>query len=396
MNTTHLLGTPLLATRQKLSALRNAREIHLEASRGCNLDCIYCYGRKSENAKNLHMPLKVACKYISIILRNTCSIDIEVVFHGGEPLLQSSSWYYNVIEFGSRVAKESGKQLLFRMQSNCTLLDDDKLDLIREFRIMVGSSLDGPPAVNDLSRRQGALVIENIQKLRKIGCSGGVICVINKHNYDKMKETMGFFHRERLQSVSLITGHCVGQGRSLGPLNPEMLFSAYRDVYTYFEDTMGKGTIETNIAGKLSRFVHPPSREDFRDLLICSHPFCGAGITTIFCDIEGNLWPCGCSVANHVTKLANIDLISDDEYIARAERFHEKPKRYFEECGPCEAAKICGFGCPAFDSIDKDTMLSECEANKMFYCFLKEKERPLVAEIAKQLEERSHGRKSID
>jgi hypothetical protein len=32
----------------------------------------------------------------------------------------------------------------------------------------------------------------------------------------------------------------------------------------------------------------------------------------------------------------------------------------------------------------------------MFYSFLKEKGRPLVAEITKRLEERFHGRKSID
>lgn len=380
----------------KYLALRNIAEMHLEVSNGCNLECIYCFAHQKKLSTNSLMPLKIACKYIDIIFENTCSEDIDIVFHGGEPLLQSTIWFHNVIEYAIRLSKIYNKKLRFMMQSNCTLLDDEKLDLIKEYHIIVGSSLDGPLQINNLSRKQGDLVIKNIQKLKTAECFGGVICVINRHNYNKMKEVMEFFEDEGISATSAIVGYSVGRGESLQPLSSDMIFLAYKGIFDYLEETGGNRTVEGNMAARLSRYVSPPRLQDFKEILICSHPFCGGGITTIMCTTEGDLYPCGCSICNPQTLLENLNSFSSERFIYLVKKFHEKENKYFEECTNCDAARICRFGCPTFSSIDVETTNSECQANKQFYSFLNQKENSTIKEIIKNLRRAEYGAKPVN
>lgn len=367
-------------------------EIHLEVSKLCNMNCIYCFAHQNDISNPL-MPLIIACRYIEIVLKNTCSKYIEIVFHGGEPLLHSTVWFYNVIEYAIRLSSIYDKTVSFTMQSNCTLLDDEKLNLIKEYNIIVGTSLDGPSYINDLSRKKSEIVLKNIQKLKEIKCFGGVICVINKYNYDKMNEVMKFFEEEDI-SASAVVSYSVGSGKSLTPLNSEMIFLANKGIFDYLEETNGKGIIEGNMASKLYRYINPLSLKDFKEILICSHPFCGGGITTIMCDTEGNLYPCGCCICDHRTVIGNLNYISDDVFIQRIKKFHEKDYKYFKQCAKCDASRICLFGCPAFSFIDIDTTESECMANKQFYQFLKQKDHFVVRNIVNNLEISKYGNNS--
>jgi len=76
---------------------------------------------------------------------------VEIIFHGGEPLLAGKSFFR---EFVSR----ANEQLLpdicpaYNMQTNGTLLDQNWLDLLRELNIGFGISLDGPEELNDENR----------------------------------------------------------------------------------------------------------------------------------------------------------------------------------------------------------------------------------------------------
>lgn len=370
--------------------------MHLEVSKTCNLNCMYCFAYQKNSSISSLMSLKVACKYIDLIFENTCSEDIDVVFHGGEPLLQSTTWFHNVIEYAVRLSKIYSKNLRFLMQSNCTLLDDEKADLIKEYHIIVGSSLDGPPQINDLSRKKGELVLKNIQKLKKAECFGGVICVINRHNYNRMTEVMKFFEKEDILMTSAVISYSVGRGESLLPLSSDMIFLAHKGIFDYLEETGGRGTVEGNMAAKLSRYISPPHSEDFTEILICSHPFCGGGITTIMCSTEGDLYPCGCSVCSPQTLLGNLNSMSTEVFIHRVKKFHEKESKYFEECANCGAARICRFGCPTFSSIDVKTTESECQANKQFYSFLKQGEYSVIREIVKSLERMKYGAKAVN
>ena len=50
------------------------------------------------------MSLRTAHKFIDLILESTCAKDIGLLFCGGESLLQSARWFYNVIEYANEQA----------------------------------------------------------------------------------------------------------------------------------------------------------------------------------------------------------------------------------------------------------------------------------------------------
>jgi len=378
----------------RLYCLRNIAEMHFEVARNCNIECLYCYSSRESSSRNLLMPLKTACKYIDIIFENSKSKNIEIVFHGGEPLLQITNWFYNVIEYAIRSANLCRKNLRFVMQSNCILLNEEKLNLIKKYHIIVGTSLDGPPKINNLTRKKGEIVLKNIKKLNKINCFGGVICVVNAFNYDKMKEIMSFFENKGIFKTKIVIGHSVGKSKRLPNLSHDMIFTAYKSIYEYLsKKSLGRNIIEAHVAQKLSRFLTPPTSEDFKDILICAHPFCGGGITTIFSDTEGNLYPCGSSVCNLKTTLGNINSINDKTYLSSIVNFHRKENKYFKICAKCVAARICNFGCPAFDSIDKETYKAECIANQLFYRYLNNKNTSEIKEIITNLRANVYGKK---
>ena len=149
--------------------------------------------------------------------------------------------------------------------------------------------------------------------------------------------------------------------------------------------------IETKMAGMMSRFLHPPTTDDLREILICSHPFCGAAVTTIYCDTEGQLFPCGCSITSSTNMLGKISKFDATGYLEVAEHFHQKGDKYYKECAICRAARICSFGCPAFSKIDEKTAKAECQGTKAFYSFLEREDRNSVQQLSTILRSRHLG-----
>ena len=365
--------------------LRNIKDMHFEVCNVCNLSCMYCCAYQPASGKRPFMPLETAQKYIALVFKRTCAQVVDLMFYGGEALLHDVSWFHDVIEYANKQAIEHNKEVRFLMQSNATSLDAEKLDLIRKHNIVTGTSLDGPPDINEKTRGKTNLVMENILRLKEARAFGGVICIVNENNYHKVAEILEFFEEQQIFWVAVNIVYSIGRGRNLVPLNAHKVFSAYEGIYNYLENTKGKKVVEGNMAEKLNRYIHPPSLTDFKQKLICNYPFCGGGITAILCDSEGDLYPCGCANATTQFLLGNVNSLDEQAFMDRIHRFHEKSNKYNEECRLCDAARICNFGCPGFKAIDNLTDESECRATKMFYAFLKKRDQQVIQEIVQNL-----------
>ena len=258
--------------------------------------------------------------------------------------------------------------------------------------MIVGVSLDGPPQINEISRGGSDLVLGNIKKLKASRCFGGVICVINKHNYNRMKEVLTFLETEGIHWLVANPFHTVVRGKLLDSFQPDEILSAYLGIYEYIEESAGRGGFEANMAATVTRFIQPPSPQDFKDILICSHPFCGGGITIVYCDIHGTLYPCGCA-CNKSFSLGYINSLDEDNLFNQVRLFHTQSPKYSEKCHSCDAARICTFGCPAFDFIDPITEASRCTATQMFYAFLLGQRVKTIRNIAKNIRSRINERR---
>jgi uncharacterized protein len=332
------------------------------------------------------MPSQTAHKFIDLVLESTCAEDIGLFFYGGEALLQSEAWYYDVIEYAKEHVRTENQKLHFYMQSNLTILDDGKIDLMKKYHIVTGTSLDGPPYLGDITREKSGIVLANIPKLKAAGCFGGVICTINKHNYDKIPQILEFFKAEEIFWVKFNIMYRIGRGRNLAPLSADELFLAYKQIYDYLENTKGKEISDCNMAERLVKYVYPHGLKEYKEVLMCNHPFCGGGITLALCDVKGDIYPCGCSDMTTQFRLGNVNEVDEETYIKVIRKFHATlNEKYHEECSLCNAIRICNFSCTGFRTIDSLTAESECKATKMLYSYLRKKEDHVISEIVQNM-----------
>lgn len=378
--------------------LRNIKDMHFEVCNICNLSCRYCSAHHLTTGRPPFMPLAIAKQYLDLVLNRTCAEMIDLMFYGGEAMLQSVSWFYAVLEYARKRAAERNKTIRVIMQSNATLLDTDKLELIRQYDIGIGTSLDGPAEINEQTRSETKTVIANISRLKEIGCFGGLICTVSDYNYDRIAEVMRFFEANQIFWVAFNIVYSIGRGIDLIPMDPHKIFLAHKNIYLYMEETLGKKIVEGNMAEKLARYVDPPSLRDYSEGLMCNNPFCGGGITAVLCDSKGDLYPCGCANMTTQHLLGNVASLDEQAFLTKVCAFHKKDDKYFNECRLCNASRICNFGCPGFRTVDVRTEDAECGAAKMFYSFLQQRDQKVIAEIVRnfRLGKQEHAWRSGD
>lgn len=365
-----------------IDVLRRINEMHFYVTGNCNMRCSYCSDsiKRLTDFKDNFMKIDIAKKYVNLIFKNSKENSIAIIFHGGEPTLQSVEWYEDIIDYITNKAKIYGKEIGFNLQSNCFEINKTFFDLIQHRNIIVGSSLDGPPYINDITRKNGEKVLKNVLKLKKIKKLGGIITVISKSNYNKVSEILKFFEKYQLNNVSFNIVYLLGDGKKHEPLNGLEIFSVFKEIFLYLKETKGKKVTERYLIAFLEKFLKPLTPKNLLNNLNCYSPFCHAGVTTLICDINGNLYPCGCSDFPKYN-IGNISKIDETVYLSVILNLHRKRKKYYEICQFCEANRICSFGCPAFHDEDKITEKNLCIATKQFYSYLENELPEKIFEI---------------
>lgn len=138
--------------------LESSRErpmaLSLHVSNACNLRCVYCYadGGSYGRQPRAKMDKELAVRSLETMYRNFADID-SITFFGGEPALAM-----DVIELVCRHVKElhaRGKAARipeYSIVTNGTLINDEAIRIIREHKIQVTISVDGPLPIHDQLR----------------------------------------------------------------------------------------------------------------------------------------------------------------------------------------------------------------------------------------------------
>lgn len=125
----------------------------LEVAQDCNLRCTYCYaegGSYGGQARLLDAETaRSAARYL--VRESGDSKALTLVLFGGEPLLNMAA-VKAAVEEAKKGASAVGKKLLVSLTTNGTLLDDETIRFLREHKVVVSVSLDGPPDVHDANR----------------------------------------------------------------------------------------------------------------------------------------------------------------------------------------------------------------------------------------------------
>ncbi|MFI5493451.1 FxsB family cyclophane-forming radical SAM/SPASM peptide maturase [Actinoplanes sp. NPDC051859] len=132
------------------------REFVLKVHQRCNLACDYCYvyeladqsWRDRPAAMGRHVWQATAQRIRDHVQRH--GLDrVDVILHGGEPLLAGRSALISLITD----IRAAVPQARFRTQTNGALLTAGMLAALAAQQVRIGVSLDGPPSQHDRHRR---------------------------------------------------------------------------------------------------------------------------------------------------------------------------------------------------------------------------------------------------
>ena len=311
---------------------------------------------------------------MELVARHSTKPHIEIIFHGGEPLLQSAEWYEEACRTCCEILHGVGKSCEFGLQSNLTLLKEQHVEVFVRYGVKVGSSLDGPREIHDSMRRGFDVTTRNIQRLIDAGIFSGAIAVVYHHNWDRIPDIYKTYQSAGIRAFHLNVASAVGNAEGAVPLTEDQIFRVLCDDFDSMLSYDGE-MVETRLLAKLQRHVAQPGGQAFLSELKCDNPFCHAGINMVVVKHTGEIFPCGCAGSSgNIRKflLGNVNDSGADRDFVKAQLlgFHAKTEKYERECRTCPARFVCEHGCPAFDINDPVTPEHHCAATKRFRQYL--------------------------
>lgn len=178
----------------------------LQPTTFCNIDCQYCY--LPDRSKTKRMPVEVIRRIATEVL-GTKLYDGEVTFlwHLGEPLSVPPEFYEVAFAEIARIGLACHREHTHVFQTNATLMSESWIPLIKEHRVRIGVSLDGPAFIHDRQRvnRRGAgthaAVLSGVRRLQKHGVPFGVIAVLTNFTLDYPEEFFNFYREHGINQV---------------------------------------------------------------------------------------------------------------------------------------------------------------------------------------------------
>ncbi len=268
---------------------------------------------------------------------------LEIMFHGGEPLLASADFYRRALP----ILREglAPRPLRFGIQSNLWLLTDELCELFREHGVSIGTSLDGPEAINDAQRGQGYFrrTVAGIERARRHGLEAGCICTFTASSAPRAGEIFDFFLKEGLNFSIHAALPPMGK-----PTNPSA------DGWHLTPHDHGE-----LLVGLLERYLENLKRVRISTLdSMCRSLSAGHGGICTFTDClgeylavgpDGTIYPCQRFVGLADFRLGNVAEMPSRQELAATptwQAFAERQKRIEEECGDCAHLAYCRGGCP--------------------------------------------------
>ncbi len=146
---------------------------------GCNLKCKYCYEGSFREKYDPEMNYDI--KALLKTIRENKDSQPTMSLHGGESLMLPNKDIEIILK---EIYKHKKKA---EIQTNGTLIDDEKIKLFKKYNVSVGISWDGPGEL--CAFRPGTEKVgETIDKLIKEGVEVGMIIVISEANAGTKKK----------------------------------------------------------------------------------------------------------------------------------------------------------------------------------------------------------------
>jgi uncharacterized protein len=187
----------------------------LKVTEKCNSNCYYCdvvWKQKTGQTMPLDI-LEAVFIRVDEYLRGHSEEQVQIIWHGGEPLLPGPDYYRQAISLFNKNCLETKNRVNHSIQTNLTCFNEEFVDIFRNLGIVhVGTSYDPEPHVRGSGKR-----IDSDQYNRKFmqaltilegnGFGWGMIYVVTRRS---LAEPLEVFH--------FLTNLCLSGGFNMNPV----------------------------------------------------------------------------------------------------------------------------------------------------------------------------------
>jgi uncharacterized protein len=270
-----------------------------------------------------------------------------VQFTGGEVFLEANLTE-RIITYAQERAREVGKLIRFRVQTNGTLFTPALLQRLLDLDIGIGISLDGDRATNDLTRvfpgnkssYEAVTRTISIFKERNLGLCA--LLVVTKANYRRFNQIVDHFSELGLTRVKttpvLRQGRASDQWHSLG-LQPEDFLETHR-AYLDYAINQENPLLDADMCGMLEKVAG------------CKHSNrCGAAREILTFNPDGDVYACQRYRHHEELRLANVWNLTGLRGLGNSNplvgRLNKMQLSTIPECRECAYLHFCGSSsCP--------------------------------------------------
>ena len=225
----------------------------LEVAQTCNLRCTYCYagGGSYGGAPRLMRPELARRAARHLVESSGEREQVTLVLFGGEPLLNFPA-IEAAVSAAEAAADAAGKALVVSLTTNGTRFTPEALDFLREHRVGISVSIDGPPDVHDANRRfpgragggTYADVVQGLTMMRAHGCRPPAARVtLTPDQWGRVPEVFEHVLGLGVLEVGIAPASPVDAGLLPTPEQDEALFAGFASIAERFARAADAGRV---------------------------------------------------------------------------------------------------------------------------------------------------------
>ena len=336
--------------------------ICLNVTDDCNLACVYCFVQQKPH----FMTLETAFKAIDFIVNNLKQRQIlegefdkteaaNVSFFGGEPTLM----WDQIIKPTVAYAEQTYPNLInFNITTNATLLNEERIQYLKEHNIPILLSMDGGEKVQNLNRpcKNGGdsfpLVEKNIPFILKEFPNTTFRSTINQSTCDTLFDTLLFAAGKGFTNIFM----CPNCREEWSEENIEILRQEVNKIFTYFILSFLNDEMPIYCTPIAGAFIHildhdvQAINQDFVDLERQRQVSrCGLGSGSASISYDGKIFGCqeqDSRDTNDYFYIGDIFTgIDEDKHYQILNDYHKLAKVVSEDsslCDICPIRTVCG------------------------------------------------------
>ncbi len=347
-------------------------------SEDCNLACDYCYySRVLGRPQGIRIPPPPILEKTLRDYLATSGPVASIAWQGGEPLLAGLPFFQRVVALEAEVARPR-TTISNAVQTNGVLINQAWAQFFREYRFLVGVSLDGPQAVHDAHRVDAGghgtfnRVMRGIRWLEQERVDFNILTVIGPHNVGRGGELMAFYREHGFRWIQFI---------------PQMAFQSQtvEDPGIFAISPQAYGDFLCEVFDVWYRDGHPDTSIRFFDNVVQSYVGLQPDLCTmrkrcpahLIVESNGDLYPCDFYIGDewrigNIADMALIDAFSTDVY----QRFADMKPDLPGTCQRCQWLAHCRGGCPRnrqWDNQPEHTADYFCASFQQFFAYANER-----------------------